>query len=276
MKCGDGDSRSATIGCSAYRGWTRRRTSRISAASSRKIYPTLVLPGTPLFESWRQGEYTPYDTPTAVELLARMKAIVPPWVRIQRIQRDIPARLIAAGVRSSNVRQLAQRRLAEAGQRCRCLRCREGGRRGTPPAASYGMTETEYTAAGGREVFLLFEEREQDTIAGFLRLRLPAPGSALASPVVRELKVVGAELPIGSPPPAGPALQHRGLGRRLMARAEEISRERGFDSLYVLSAVGSREYYRKLGYASEGPYLMKPLYAGRNPTASSPSPGRNS
>jgi elongator complex protein 3 len=241
-----------------------------------KIYPTLVLPGTPLFDAWKRGEFTPYDTPTAVELLARMKAVVPPWVRIQRIQRDIPARLIAAGVRSSNVRQLAQKRLASTGRSCRCLRCREGGRQSSPPAGGYEMTETTYAAAGGNEVFLLFEEEEQDTIAGFLRLRFPAPGSKRSSPVVRELKVVGAEVSIGSRAGASSALQHRGFGRRLMARAEEMARGSGFDSLEVLSAVGSREYYRKLGYLADGPYMAKPLFAGRNLVASPPSPGGNS
>ncbi|MCI4350046.1 MAG: tRNA uridine(34) 5-carboxymethylaminomethyl modification radical SAM/GNAT enzyme Elp3 [Thermoplasmata archaeon] len=241
-----------------------------------KIYPTLVLPGTPLFDDWRQGKYTPYDTPTAVDLLARMKAIVPPWVRIQRIQRDIPARLIAAGVRASNIRQLAQRRLADEGRSCRCLRCREGGRRGSPAASEYRMRATSYAAAGGIEHFVVFEEDEQDSIAGFLRLRIPGPDSPLAAPVVRELKVVGTELPIGVAAGSSSSLQHRGMGRRLMARAEEIARDAGYDSLFVLSAVGSREYYRKLGYGTDGPYMVKPLFAGRNFDGSPPSPSRNS
>lgn len=226
-----------------------------------KIYPTLVLPGTALFDDWRAGRYQPYDTETAADLLARMKAALPPWVRIQRIQRDIPSRLIADGVRTSNVRELALARLAEEGRACRCLRCREAGRRASPPPGSFRMFETEYLASDGREVFLSFEEPETDTVAGFLRLRFPSDRTAggLPAPVIRELKVVGREVPVGTPG-GGPAeYQHHGFGRALLARAEEKTRESGFDRIFVTSAVGTREYYRPLGYAVDGPHMAKPL-----------------
>jgi elongator complex protein 3 len=241
-----------------------------------KIYPTLVLPGTPLFEEWRRGEYSPYDTATAVDLLARMKAAVPPWVRIQRIQRDIPARLIAAGVRTSNVRQLAQERLVSEGRPCRCLRCREVGRHGRTRALAFSMHESRYAAAGGEECFLVYEDREEDAIAGFLRLRFPEPSSSLATPIVRELKVVGTEVAVGSRARGEGSMQHRGLGRNLLARAEELAREAGFEQLRVLSAVGTREYYRKLEYHPDGPYLAKQLFAGRKNSAVAPVAGANS
>ncbi|MCI4318439.1 MAG: tRNA uridine(34) 5-carboxymethylaminomethyl modification radical SAM/GNAT enzyme Elp3, partial [Thermoplasmata archaeon] len=129
-----------------------------------KIYPTLVLPGTPLYDDWKAGKYAPYDTETAVDVLSQEKEALPPWVRIQRIQRDIPARLIAAGVRASNIRELAIRRLAERGRRCPCLRCREPGRRARPRAEEFLPVERKYEAAGGRELFLSFEDPASETV----------------------------------------------------------------------------------------------------------------
>lgn len=231
-----------------------------------KIYPTLVLPGTPLFEDWRAGRYEPYDAGTAAGLLADIKAALPPWVRIQRIQRDIPARLIAAGVRAGNLRQLAQAELRKDGRRCRCLRCREAGRRASPPVDALELTRTEYQAQGGREVFLALEDRASDTVAGFLRLRFPSsetPGG-LDAPVIRELKVLGVERPIGAPAAAG-TYQHRGLGQGLLTEAEAIAAAAGFERVYVRSAVGTREYYARKGYGREGPHMVKPLFARRNP-----------
>ncbi len=224
-----------------------------------KIYPTLVLPSTGLFEEWRQGRYAPYDTATAVELLARMKRELPPWVRIHRIQRDIPARLIAAGVRASNVRQLALDRLARQGERCRCLRCREAGRTASPPPEAFELTRTDYAAAAGREVFLAFEEPRSEAVAGYLRLRFPSAltDGGLDRPVVRELKVLGRVVDVGESAAGQEAFQHRGFGQRLLAEAEGLAREAGADRLYVRSAVGTREYYQHRGYRREGPQMVK-------------------
>ncbi|MGC2205811.1 MAG: GNAT family N-acetyltransferase, partial [Thermoplasmata archaeon] len=226
-----------------------------------KIYPTLVLPGTPLFEDWKNGRYAPYDTPTAVRVLAEMKRIVPPWVRIQRIQRDIPSRLVAAGVRASNVRQIAVERLRQEGTRCRCLRCREAGRRATPPYDAFALHRTEYTANGGREVFFVWEEGVTDVVAGFLRLRFPSPETegGLSDPVIRELKVVGSEVAIGDRALRATDYQHRGFGRSLLENAEAEVREGGFGGIYVTSAVGTREYYVHHGYVRSGSYLRKAL-----------------
>ena len=232
-----------------------------------KVYPTLVLPGTPLYEDWRAGRYEPYDTATAVELIAEMKRHLPPWVRIQRIQRDIPARLIAAGVRASNLREKALDRLREDGSHCRCLRCREAGRRATPPVDAFELTEAEYGAAGGREVFIAWEDPLTDTVAGFLRLRFPSTATegGLSSPVIRELKVLGSEVPVGREGSRPSEYQHRGFGRGLLAAAEERVRAEGFSRVFVTSAVGTREYYRRAGYEREGPHMAKSVFAGHNP-----------
>ena len=227
-----------------------------------KIYPTLVIHGTPLHAQWQRGEYAPYGTAEAAELIARIKAELPPWVRIQRIQRDIPARLIAAGVRHGNLREIAQTRLREQGRSCPCLRCREVGRRSTPDPATLEMTHTHYAASSGTEHFLAFEDPTRTAVAGFLRLRIPSaePDGGLDAPVIRELKALGPELPVGSGP--GPAhYQHRGIGRALVARAVELAAEAGFRRLYVRSAVGTREYYRRLGFSVAGPNLVKATFA---------------
>jgi elongator complex protein 3 len=224
-----------------------------------KIYPTLVLPATELFESWKAGRYQPYDTPTVVDLLAQLKRELPPWVRIHRIQRDIPARLIAAGVRTSNVRQLALARLAENGEHCRCLRCREAGRRASPPPETFQLNRRAYRANGGEELFLSFEEPTTDTVAGYLRLRFPSAATegGLDGPVVRELKVLGRAVPVGTGASGAEAFQHRGFGRRLIEEAEGIARERGADRLFVRSAVGTWEYYARLGFERYGNAMVR-------------------
>jgi elongator complex protein 3 len=232
-----------------------------------KIYPTLVLPGTPLFDEWKAGRYAPYDTETAVRALAAIKAEVPPWVRIQRIQRDIPSRLLAAGVRTSNVRQRAVARLASEGRRCRCLRCREAGRRASPDPSEFRLTTTEYAAGDGREVFFAWEAPEADVVAGFLRLRFPSDRTegGVPDPIVRELKVLGREVAVGAASGRSNEYQHRGFGRGLLAAAEERVRAEGFGRVLVRSAVGTREYYRARGYDRAGPHMAKVIFAGNNP-----------
>lgn len=226
-----------------------------------KIYPTLVVPGTALYEDWKAGRYEPYDTEVATELLVREKAELPAYVRIQRIQRDIPARLIAAGVRHGNLRQMAQERLHARGLRCRCLRCREPGRGNTPDPSSLRLLTDVYDASGGREHFIRWEDPVTDTVAAFLRLRFPGPGTegGLTNPVVRELKVLGVEVPVNTSALPQGEYQHRGLGRALLGVAQETARLEGFRSLLVMSAVGTREYYRRLGYERTGPWMTRPI-----------------
>jgi elongator complex protein 3 len=226
-----------------------------------KIYPTLVLPGTELFGAWRRGEYAPYDTETAAHLLARIKARLPPWVRIHRIQRDIPARLISAGVRAGNLRERALALLRESGGRCPCLRCREAGRRACAEPDSYSFLRRSYRSAGGREEFLSFEDPTSEAVAAYLRLRIPSesPSSILDGPVIRELKVLGTEVPVGEGARSPAALQHRGFGRRLVAEAITLVAAGGWERLYVTSAVGTRDYYRRLGFERAWPYQVRPI-----------------
>lgn len=219
-----------------------------------KLYPTLVVKGTTLYEMWQRGEYSPYTTDEAVELMAEMKRLVPPWARIQRIQRDIPVPLIEAGVDKGHLRELIKERMRSRGHECRCIRCREVGLKGVKDyrPEDVVMNEMKYIASGGEEDFISFELPEQDALIGYARLRTgDGPMAGL-----RELKVFGRMVPIKQ---QGGGWQHRGYGRELVARAEEVAREAGCDAIRVTSGVGVREYYRSLGYSRDGVYMAKRL-----------------
>jgi elongator complex protein 3 len=224
-----------------------------------KIYPTLVVAGTGLYELWRRGEYEPITTERVVDLLVAVKPLVPPWVRIQRIQREIGVPDVAAGLSVGNVRELVRARLAAEGKRCRCVRCREVGlRRRALDAADVQLRRQEYDASGGEETFLSIETLEGCLVA-YARLRHCPTGAYL-----RELKVFGPMMPLDGT--ASSDWQHRGFGGRLLEACESIARdERGHDALRVTSGVGVREYYRrharKRGRESfmDGPHVVLPL-----------------
>ncbi len=230
-----------------------------------KIYPTLVVPGTAIYDDWHRGEFDPLDSEAAAELVAEIKSMIPKYVRLQRVQRDIPADLIDGGVRKSNLRQLARRRMEEYGWTCDCVRCREVGHNDESPE-TVAFDRLTYEAAGGTEQFLSFEDPEQDLLVGFCRLRFPGdpvrPELADAA-LVRELHVYGNQVAVGEDADGaadGDGQQHKGYGRRLLRRAERIAREAGFSKLAVISGIGAREYYReKLGYRQDGPYVSKRL-----------------
>jgi elongator complex protein 3 len=228
-----------------------------------KIYPTLVVRGTPLYAQWERGEFEPLSNEEATDVVARTKERVPEYTRISRVQRDIPATEIEDGVTKSNLRQLARQRLEERGGECDCIRCREVGMNDDAPDDVH-LDVTEYDCAGGTEHFLQFVGESDDRdrlLVGFLRLRFPGEtvrDELESSAVVRELHVYGRQAGIGEEPD-DEGSQHRGYGERLMERAEEIAADAGYSRLAVISGIGVREYYRSLGYERDGPYMMKEL-----------------
>jgi len=233
-----------------------------------KVYPTLVIAGTPLHKLWQAGKFTPLAEDDAVDLLAQAKAMAPPWVRIQRIDRDIPSPRIEAGVKKLNLRELAQAEMARRGTRCRCIRCREAGhvanKEGRAPD-DITMISSSYPSAGGTEHFLSLEDPAQDILVGFVRLREPSPQAhrpeAADALLLRELKVFGSEVPIGEHRDGDGHHQHRGHGARLTAEGEALARRLGKRRVVVTAGVGVREYYRKLGYERLGPYMAKDVRA---------------
>ena len=217
-----------------------------------KFYPTLVVEGTKVLDWWKEGKYSPLTTEQAVDLLCQMKEIVPEYVRIQRIQRDIPVPQITAGIEKSNIRQLVASEMERRGTECRCIRCREVGHRGIsledPDKVSFKITE--YDASGGKEYFVALEY--EDSIVGYVRVRIDDNPAA----TIRELKVFGKIVSIGE---EGEDWQHRGYGKSLVSEAERIARENGKDAIRVTSGVGVRRYYASLGFRKDLPYMRKDL-----------------
>lgn len=232
-----------------------------------KIYPCLVMEGTELYEWWKGGLYKPYETEEAAELIAQVKEFVPPWVRIMRVHREFPVNLIIAGVKSGNLRELALKRLAERGKRCRCIRCREVGHRTLKEKIAVDPQRTqivvrEYVASDGTELFISLEEPEMNALIGYLRLRLPSskahrPEVDESTAIVRELHVYGPEVPIGRR--YSDAWQHTGVGGRLLLEGERMAKDHGADKVLILSALGTKRYYKRTGYDYVGPYVGKQL-----------------
>ncbi|XP_050401515.1 elongator complex protein 3 isoform X1 [Patella vulgata] len=231
-----------------------------------KIYPTLVIRGTGLYELWKTGRYKSYPPSVLIDLVARILALVPPWTRIYRVQRDIPMPLVTSGVEHGNLRELALARMKDLGTQCRDVRTREVGiqeihHKVQPYEAE--LIRRDYVANGGWETFLSYEDPEQDILIGLLRLRKCSedtfrPELTGGCSVVRELHVYGSVVPVHARDPT--KFQHQGFGMLLMEEAERIAREEhGSWKMAVISGVGTRNYYRKIGYELEGPYMTKLL-----------------
>jgi elongator complex protein 3 len=229
-----------------------------------KLYPTLVVVGSEL-ESWyKDNRYQPYGDKEMIDLLVNIKSLIPKYVRIPRLMRDIPSKFIIAGCKDLALRGTIKKRMNEQGMRCRCIRCREYGHRlrdgweiGEPQ-----LIRLDYETYGGKELFLSYED-ENETLFGLLRMRINSPLSPEPAPFegeggVRELHIFGTELPLGERQDW--AAQHKGLGEKLLYEAERIAREEfHLHKLSILSGVGAREYYRQLGYSLEGAYMVKEL-----------------
>jgi elongator complex protein 3 len=283
-----------------------------------KIYPTLVVRNTGLYKLYKEQKYKSYSTNQLVELLVEIKKIIPPWVRIMRIQREIEAPDIISGPKMGNIRQKVLEELKRQGIKCKCIRCREIGLYENKVEFSNDdvlLFRTEYNAANGKEIFLSFELKDRMVLFGFLRLRIMSDplrkelqsesgfitGSSnnnisdsidksFTSAIVRELHVYGAVAKVGEQVNRkqttdtnkkfnnvvsnsdnindGSSLvsknqvkyQHKGLGKGLLSEAEKICREEySLKKISVISAVGTRDYYRKFGYTNNGPYVTKSL-----------------
>lgn len=226
-----------------------------------KLYPTLVVAGTEL-ESWyNEGRYRPYGMEELSQLMVQIKSIIPGYVRVSRVMRDMPTKFIVAGCRDLALRSSLKKKMDELDIRCRCIRCREYGHRARDgwKFGAPSLRRHDYTASDGQEVFLSFED-ENGTIFGLLRLRINnSPPQNGHKAIVREIHVYGTEVPLGQRKQA--AVQHQGLGAKLIREAEKISREEfGAARLAVISGVGARNYFRnEFGYQLEHTYMVKGL-----------------
>jgi elongator complex protein 3 len=224
-----------------------------------KIYPTSLLPNTGLYEEYRRGKYRPYSEDELIDLLMACKQITPPYCRINRVMRDIPAPEIVDGVRRSNLREDVLLRMRMAETPCRCVRCREVRGRSIDSDALQ-LDKLVYGTDHRREVFLS-AVTQADQLAGFVRLSLPTASPPITEleghAIIRQLQVYGPALALGVDEP-GPA-QHQGVGTWLLEEAKQTACEAGYGALAVIAAVGTRDYYRQRGFRMGELYMSMAL-----------------
>jgi len=227
-----------------------------------KFYPCLVIKGSELYNDWKSGNFEPMGEVEAAKLLAEIKSEVPKWVRVMRVNRDIPSTVISAGVMKTNLRQMVEEELHKMGKKCNCIRCREAGivaREKEVDISKAKIQKEFYDASGGEDAFISAESK--DALFGFVRLRKPAAPFLKEitnkTALVRELHVFGKSLPLGKRSEESP--QHQGLGKELMLEAERVAKEKfGADKMVVISGLGVKEYYIKnFKYKKEGPFVSK-------------------
>ena len=220
-----------------------------------KLYPCMVLKGTKLYKDWKKGKYKPLTTQQAAKLIIEFKKHIPEYVRIMRVQRDIPTKITEAGVDRTNLRQFIHEKMKEKGVKCRCIRCREI--RDKEIKGKVKLKINNYEASGGSEYFISLVNN--DNLIGFCRLRFPSQSFrreiTKKSALIRELHVYGSAARIKEKG----KVQHKGFGKKLLLTAENIVRKAGKKKIVVISGVGVRDYYRKLGYKKQGPYMVKNL-----------------
>ncbi len=230
-----------------------------------KLYPTMVVAGTELEKWYQDGHYQPYDDDTMLNLICQIKSIVPKYVRISRVLRDIPAKFVTGGLKDS-LRDVVKQRMKQRAIECKCIRCREYGHRAQDgwEIGEPRIVRMDYEASGGKEIFLSFED-EKETLFGLLRMRIQSkpiakPGAEIRGnlALIRELHIYGPEVSLKHRNPT--AAQHKGLGKALLREAERIAGEE-FQAprMVVLSGTGAKEYYRESGYSSQEDYMIKNL-----------------
>jgi elongator complex protein 3 len=225
-----------------------------------KIYPCVVCKGSKLYRIWKQKKYKPYSTQELISLLTKIKKRIPYWTRLARLFRDIPRQKIMAGCKLSNIREVVQKKMEKKGKLCHCIRCREVRKEYDPKEKVYLFRE-DYKTSNGKEIFLSFENKKGRKLFSFLRLRIPKNNSLETIPVlknaaiIREIQTYGQLVPISK---SKIAPQHKGLGKKLIKTAEKITKkEFNLKKIAVISGVGAREYFKKLGYKLDQTYMIK-------------------
>ena len=221
-----------------------------------KIYQLMVMPGTPLHEDYKKGLYKPLNTEDAIKILAEIIPEIPEYCRVMRVQRDIPPTQAEAGVNMSNLRQAIDQEIQKQGKKIKEIRVREIKNQEIKEPTTLNVTE--YEASKGKEYFINVEDANQKLL-GFLRLRFPSTQLRKEitnkTALIRELHVYGE----ATAPQKTGITQHRGIGKQLMKKAEQITKEQGKNKIVIISGIGVRKYYEKLGYQHEGPYMTKKI-----------------
>jgi len=226
-----------------------------------KIYPCLVMPGTPLYLQYKKGQFKPLSTEEAANLLLKIKPLIPRYTRVMRILRDIPTKFTIDGVNITNFRQYLHELMKKNDVKCNCIRCREPGNKKIN-FDKVKLLRYDYDSSGGKEIFLSYEDISQDILLGFIRLRIPFKSfrSEITnkSAGIREIHVYGNLVPIGEK--SEKDAQHHGYGTKLMQEAERIAKEEyDINKILVTSGIGARVYFYKLGYQKDSVYVSKVL-----------------
>ncbi len=226
-----------------------------------KIYPCILVENAELYEYWQRGEYVPYSEDEVRDVLMACMAQTPRWVRLNRVIRDFPTTNVIAGNKKANMRQIAQDKMKKEGLPLHDIRYREI-RRQRVSREDLQLRIDSYETDGTQEHFLSFETAEE-RIAGFLRLSFPDREQPHPLPeltnhaMIREVHVYGPVLDLGKE--SHGEAQHLGLGTELVNLAKDMALEAGYDHLAVISAIGTRKYYAKLGFELSGLYMTKAL-----------------
>jgi len=219
-----------------------------------KIYPCMVVENSELYEWVKNGTFKPYSDRKLIDILKEFKPEVPHYVRISRLIRDIPSHHIKAGNMVTNLRQVIEAEMKSEGKKCRCLRCREIGHQ---PNIDWKKTKIkkfidEYKSSDGQEYFMSFEDENREAVLAFCRFRIDPAGIYPA--FIRELHTYGQSVEIAKKQKG--ASQHKGFGKELVKTALEICKQNNVKKLAVISGVGVRDYYRKLGAKLDGNYMV--------------------
>ncbi|MFZ5425081.1 MAG: elongator complex protein 3 [Patescibacteria group bacterium] len=213
-----------------------------------KIYPCSLIESAELMKYYKDGSWKPYTHEELLNVLVNALPLTPRYCRLTRVIRDIPSTDIVAGNKMTNFRQIAEKYLSKHKIKLEDIRSREIKRQNVS-IKDLKLRVTTYSTSVSKEYFLEYITKT-DKIAAFLRLSVPTKPTFVAElkncTVIREVHVYGQSLNIGESK-AGKA-QHSGLGKALIAKAKEISAEEGFRRVGVISAIGTRGYYKKLGF----------------------------
>lgn len=225
-----------------------------------KIYPLALVKNSGVYNLYQRKKFKPYSKQQLLNLIKYIKSIVPYYLRIERIIRDIPtADIVEGGAKISNLRQIVQAEMKKEESECHCIRCREIKDNDYTKFKPY-LNVREYEASKGKEFFLSFETKRRDKLFSMLRLRMPSetilPELKNAA-IIREVHTYGQQLGISKNEKL--ASQHKGLGKKLIREAERIAKKNGYKKIVVISGIGARSYFRKLGYKLQNTYMIKNL-----------------
>jgi ELP3 family radical SAM enzyme/protein acetyltransferase len=231
-------------------------------ADQWKIYPTEVTNFTVIKKWYDEGKYIPYSEQNSgqklIDVIIHAKKLMKPWIRINRVIRDIPSQSIEGGINCPQMRDIVEKHMNSIGLYCKCIRCREIKLEHIPDN-NIKLIIRHYISSGSDEFFISYESLDEKKLIAFLRLRLNKNFNNTMHELknfafIRELHVLGHHTTIGT---TGSSIQHKGYGTKLIQKAEEIAKQHNYKGISVISGVGVREYYSKKGYILSNNNMVK-------------------